>query len=143
MTASGQTIRLKNQLAEIGRLSEIVDEMAEAQGWSPKTAYEVNIALDELLTNTISYGHDDGQEHWIDVRLALDNELLTMVIEDDGKAFDPLARPDPDLTQDIEDRAIGGLGIYFVRKLMDSVDYQRVGDKNVVTIKKSVAPPAR
>lgn len=143
MTASGQTIRLKNQLAEIGRLSQVVDELAEAHGWSPKTAYEVNIALDELLTNTISYGHEDGQEHWIDVRLALENELLTMVIEDDGKAFDPLARPDPDLTQSLEDREIGGLGIYFVRKLMDSVDYQRVGDKNVVTIRKSVAPPAR
>ena len=95
----------------------------------------LNLSLDELITNTVSYGYRDTGEHEIRVTLTERDETLVTVLEDDGIAFDPFTdAPVPDLEAGVEERRIGGLGVYFVKTLMDEVAYERVDDRNRITL---------
>ena len=96
----------------------------------------VNLALEELVTNTISYGFTDAGEHVIRISLHLDGPDLHIRVEDDATAFNPLEREAPDLVTPLAERPIGGLGIHFVRTLMDDVRYERVGARNVLSMRK-------
>jgi len=132
-------VRVRNSLDELARLAEQVEEFCDAQGIGPGIAYNLNLAFDELITNTISYGYDDQAVHEIIVRLAVANDTVEAEIIDDGRAFDPLSREDPDVDADLDDRQIGGLGIFFVKQFMDEVAYRREGDYNVVALRKGLA----
>jgi serine/threonine-protein kinase RsbW len=123
-------ISLKNELPEIRRLAEEVDAFFAAQGLPHALSHNFNLAFDEIITNIVSYGFDDGGEHRIDVHLSLDGTLIEAEVVDDAKAFDPLEAPDPDITADLDDRPIGGLGVYFVKMLMDEVHYRRDDGRN-------------
>jgi anti-sigma regulatory factor (Ser/Thr protein kinase) len=95
--------------------------------------------LDELFTNTVSYGFEDDLEHLINFTLKLDNHELTLIIEDEGIPFNPLEKKDPEVPADLLDVRIGGLGIHIVRKLMDDIRYKRKHGKNKLTMKKSIS----
>ena len=99
-------------------------------------AFALNLSLDELLTNTISYGYDDGDSHRIDVAVRMEGSAIVVEISDDAKPFDPADAPQPDTGAMLEDRPIGGLGVHFVRKMMDGFRYSRSGGRNVVTLTK-------
>ncbi len=129
-------ILLVNDLAEILRLAQAVNGFVASQGFPPSIAHKMNLALEELLTNTISYGFKNGSRHIIKVKLATGERELIGEIIDDGAPFNPLNKPDPDITLPLEERQIGGLGILFVKKLMDSVKYRRDGDLNIITLTK-------
>ena len=95
----------------------------------------LNLSLDELITNTVSYGYRDADEHDIRVTLTERDGALVTVLEDDGIAFDPFtSAPAPDLEADVEERRIGGLGVYFVKTLMDDVAYERIDNCNRITL---------
>lgn len=132
---------LANDLAEIPRLAEAVEAFFDERGLPPKLAFEFNLALDELLTNVISYAFPAGGDHRITVRVAIAGDgRVTAELEDDGAPFDPFAEaPPPVLDGDLEDRPIGGLGVHFVRTMMDAVQYERRGGRNRVTLAKSTA----
>ena len=131
--------RLKNDLAEIQLLAEAVEFFWEEQGLPQKALFQVNLALDELLTNTISYGYPEGGEYELLVRLTLEEEKdLIIEIRDDGFPFNPLERDEPDISQDIEERPIGGLGIHLVRKMMDEIEYRWEDDHNVLVMRKHI-----
>ena len=98
----------------------------------------INICLDELLTNIISYGFDDDLDHVIRFTLNYDNNCVIIHIEDDGKPFNPLKKLDPDFPDNVESAKIGGLGIHIIRKLMDSVSYERIQGQNVLKMKKNI-----
>jgi len=132
-------VSLKNQLAEIERVSHIVEAFGKQHGLPPRIIFEVNLALDEVLTNVISYAHDDGAEHEIAVRLSLAERELRVEVEDDGRPFNPLEVAEPDITLPPEDRSIGGLGLRLVRKLMTGLAYRRQGGKNVFVMRRVVA----
>ena len=106
---------------------------------SPQIAYAVNLSIDEILTNTISYGYDDEAEHRIDLTLRLEGDTLVVVIVDDGRAFDSSMERDPNLDATLEERALGGLGLFLVQQMMDDVDYRRRDAFNVITLTKSTA----
>ncbi|MDX2032068.1 MAG: ATP-binding protein [Blastocatellia bacterium] len=129
-------LTIRNDLAEIARISERIDDFIAGHGLPAKLAFELNLALDELLTNVISYGYDDPGPHDIEVRCALADDVITLEMEDDGRAFDPFDAPPPDLTASIEDRSIGGLGVHLIRNLMTHTEYQRRDGRNVVILKK-------
>lgn len=129
-----------NDLRDIAGVGEKIGAFCAEHGLAEEVSFEVHLALDELLTNTIDYGYDDDNEHRIDLLLRLESDTLTVEIADDGRAFDPLQAAEPDLGTSIEDRARGGLGIYLVRKMMDSVAYRRQDGRNIVTLTKRVAP---
>jgi anti-sigma regulatory factor (Ser/Thr protein kinase) len=130
------SVTLVNDRSEIERLSQLVEAFGEAKGLTADSVFSVNLALDEVITNVIRYGHDDGGQHPIVVRLAIDQDVLTAQVEDDGRAFNPLEAPVPDIGASIEERPIGGLGIHLVRSVMNSVEYRREDGRNVLTMKK-------
>ncbi len=123
-------IRLKNQLPEIHRLADLVDAFFSDRGLSPKLSYNFNLALDEIITNIVSYGYDDEDEHAIDVRLEVIDGVVEAEVVDDAKAYNPLDAKEPDITADLDDRPIGGLGVFFVKELMDDVRYRYENGRN-------------
>ena len=133
------TVSCKNQLVEIERLGQVVTEFAQRQHWSSQVLFEVNVSLEEILTNVISYAYEDGKEHAIILRLSFTNGEMTAQVEDEGRPFNPLEVAEPDIDQPIEERKVGGLGIYLVRKFMTDLAYQRHEGKNLLTLKKKIA----
>jgi anti-sigma regulatory factor (Ser/Thr protein kinase) len=130
-------VAIKNDLSEIERLSHIVNDFVTCNHLPSKVAFDLNLALDEILTNVISYGYDGG-EHLINIRGAVADEIITIEVEDDGRPFDPLATPEPDLNAALDERPIGGLGIHLVRKLTDQQEYRRHEGKNLLILKKNM-----
>src|SRR5207248_1982265 len=125
-----------NDLAEIGRIAPVIEKFCAERGLGGNVAHAVNLALDELLTNTISYGYGDATQHLIDIALTLTRERLTVTIRDDAAPFDPTTAAAPDLDAKIDERAMGGLGIHIVRTIMDQVEYRRVNGHNELTLTK-------
>ncbi len=130
-------MRIENDLSEIAKGDEKLDDFAEQFGVPPAIAATFHIIFDDLLNNVISYGFNDEQRHFIDISLGLTANSLTVSIADDGVPFHPLAETAPDTTLSIEDRPIGGLGIHIVINMVDDIRYQRTADKNVLTLTKS------
>ncbi|OJX79631.1 MAG: serine/threonine protein phosphatase [Magnetospirillum sp. 64-120] len=133
-------VTIANDLAELERLAGLVDEFVERHGLPDRISFNLNLCLDELITNIVSYGYDDSHHHDIHVRFSLDNGCLMTEIIDDGKEYNPFTdAPEPDLALEVDDRPIGGLGVFLVKEFMDRTDYRRDGGKNVVTLEKNVA----
>ena len=130
-------ISLSNDLREIAVAADKIDDFCAERGVPPATVYAVNLSVDELLTNTISYGYDGSDEHRIDLTVHLDGDVVAIEISDDGAPFEPTSAKDPDTDVAIEDRPIGGLGIFLTRQMMDSFEYRRHEGKNVVTLTKN------
>ncbi len=135
-------LSLVNDLQEIGTAAVKIDEFCEARSLSPQIAYAINLSIDEILTNTISYGYDDEAEHRIDLTLRQEGDTLVVVIVDDGKAFNSSLEREPNLDADLEERALGGLGLFLVQQMMDDVDYRRRDAFNVITLRKSTTGQA-
>jgi sigma-B regulation protein RsbU (phosphoserine phosphatase) len=129
-------IKLTNRLSEIATVNQTLTEFGQRHGLTPKIVHDLNLALVEILTNVVSYGHADNQEHEIKVRLSTQPGEVRAEVEDDGQPFNPLEAPEPDTAKPLEERTIGGLGIHLVRKLMDGLEYQRQEGKNVLVMKK-------
>ena len=132
------SVTLTNQLTEIERLGGMVDEFAERHGLPTKAVFEINLSLDELLTNIISYAYGDNLSHHILVTVAVEDGDVAIALEDDGRPYNPFTAPAPDLNLPLQDRAIGGLGVHFVRNLMDAFEYRRERDRNIVLLKKKI-----
>ena len=129
---------LKNSPSELSTLCERLERIGGTLKLSRRSIFEINLPLDELFTNIVSYGYTDRAEHTVRVHVTADGELLTVVIEDDGIPFNPLDRLPPDLPCTMEACKIGGLGIHLDRNLVDDISYRRSGDKNILTLKKTV-----
>jgi len=140
LSESDLSIRVANDLKELAVIAERVDEFCGKREISPTVAYQVNVSIDELLTNTISYGFADGAQREIRIDLSIDGDRLVVRIEDDARQFD-LTETDPtkaDTNSALEERTPGGLGIFLVHQMMDSVSYSRENNKNVVVLGKKV-----
>ncbi len=132
-------ISIANDVHEIADVAARIDEFCEARGIGPMTANAVNVSIDEILTNTIDYGYDDEGPHRIGIAVSRQADALVVEIDDDSRAFDPSGPPpDVDLDVSLEERAVGGLGLFLVHELMDSVNYRRDEGRNVVTLTKSL-----
>ena len=132
-------IALANELREIVAAAAKIDAFCEEQELASEIAYAVNLSIDEILTNTISYGYDDDEPHRIEIIVRLEADSLVVVIVDDSAPFDLSATPEADIEATLEDREVGGLGLFLVHQMMDKVEYERVDGCNVVTLTKSMA----
>jgi serine/threonine-protein kinase RsbW len=133
------TIRIAANISEIERLNRLVRQFGELHEVQGRALYAMNLAIDELVTNAVLYGYDQatpGAE--IVVEVSGHGNELRAIISDTGRAFDPRTVPPPNIDAPIEERALGGLGIHLVRSLMDSVEYRRAGEKNVLTVTKRI-----
>lgn len=132
-------ITLENRVEEIRRLADHVDAFCERWGIAPEHAFNLNLALDELITNIIMYGYEDDEKHQIRIGLSWNDQELVAELVDDGRPFDPLTQsPDPQIETPIEKRKIGGLGLHLVKTLMDEVRYRRDGRNNRLELVKRV-----
>ncbi len=137
-------VEIDNDIAEIARVHALIDSFGELHKLPETIVFHIKLAFDELLTNIISYGFPDRGRHKIAVWLEVDGEAFAAEIVDDGIAFNPLDKAGPDLCRSLEEREIGGLGIHFVRTVMDHVDYRRLGGRNHFKMSKKVpAEPAK
>jgi serine/threonine-protein kinase RsbW len=134
------TVDLRNHLLDLPRLTDRLTEWGEQVRIPEPLVRQLDLALEEIVTNVIAYAYSDDDEHVIRVDVGVTRGEITAVVEDDGVPFNPLERAAPDTTAGIEDREIGGLGIHIVRELMDSVRYDRVGNRNRLTITKLLEP---
>lgn len=133
-------MELKNNLAEIGRISQIIDEFCASNKLPLDTVFALNLSLEEVLTNIINYGYDDSEEHVIHVSLNLNQGQVYIEVEDDGKPFNPLEAEPPDIHKPLDERPIGGLGIHLMKHHMDALEYKRKDEKNLLIMKKKVNP---
>jgi len=129
---------LKNSLSELSTLCQRLESIGDELGLSRKCIFEVNLALDELFTNIISYGFKDQAEHIIRVCISADRDTLTVRVEDDGVAFNPVERDSPDMACTLDECRIGGLGIHLMKNLIDDISYCRCGNLNVLTMTKEL-----
>lgn len=132
-------ITIHNQLAQLEVLAEALESISDEWNLAPAAVMNLNLVLEELITNVIFYGYDDTNDHLITVRLSFENDTVQLQIEDDGREFNPLLRAEPDISGSIEERNIGGLGIHFVRKIMDEINYLRLNEKNILTLNKNLS----
>jgi anti-sigma regulatory factor (Ser/Thr protein kinase) len=128
---------LQNRPEERQRLVSALKEFARQHRLPPTVLQAADLALEEHVTNVMSYAYRDAVAHEIRIRLAIENHRLQIEVEDDGCAYDPLSRPPVDTSAPLEEKPIGGLGVHLIRNLMDEVDYRWEAGKNILRMRKS------
>jgi len=124
------------EASQLGVLHEFLQEFGAAAGLGPARIQSLELALEEIFLNVVMHGSQPGTSPRVEVSLALDADTVTMTVEDDGPPFDPLSLPPPELHLSLEERRVGGLGVFLVRQMMDSVDYARVAGRNQLRMRK-------
>ena len=123
----------------IPRITEFVDAALEQLGCNVKAQMAIDIALDEILANICHYAYTPGTGAVeVCIEYDADNRMAVVTFRDKGVPFDPLQKEDPDTTLTAQERQIGGLGIFLVRKTMDAVEYRHEDGFNVLTIRKKI-----
>ena len=138
MIADRVSLELRNSLSELDALSESLEQFGNSLGLSNKIVFEICLAMEELVSNIISYGFTDDAVHWIKVAMSHQEGILVIRLEDDGIPFDPLKAEEPDCECPLEQRKIGNLGIHLTKKFMDDMVYERLGNKNILTLRKNL-----
>lgn len=131
-TPRAREYRILNRIAELDALAEGLRGFCVPGGMSDEEFGDVRLALEEAVSNTIRHGYADREPHPILVRASLEDGALCVEIEDDGRAFNPLEAPLPDVTRPVEEKSPGGLGILLLRSVADRVEYRRVEGKNLL-----------
>lgn len=133
------SIDIESSIGAIPAALDEIDAYLEGQGADGGARFDIMVSIEEMLTNIVSYAHGGDDPGRISLTLSADSGVATCTLADDGVPFNPLrtASP-PDLDADVEQRRVGGLGIHFVRQMMQSVDYARVDGRNVLTMGRSL-----
>lgn len=130
------SITLPNDVQEVPRLALFVEEVCDRVGVDMGTAMQLNLAIEEATVNVMNYAYEKGTQGFVEIKAQFDGNELTFVISDSGTPFDPTTAQQADTTLSAEKRPIGGLGIFLVRKIMDTVHYLRSNGKNILTLVK-------
>ena len=132
-----ETLVLKNDVHEVTRFSSFIKSVTEKLGIETPLARKLRLAVEEAVVNVISYAYPEGTEGDVTIKIMSDGHTLRFQIIDTGVPFDPTKKEKADTTLSIEERQIGGLGIFLVRELMDTINYERVDGKNILTLIKT------
>jgi anti-sigma regulatory factor (Ser/Thr protein kinase) len=128
-------------LDSLGAIAEYVLAAAASAGLDRRASYRLRLAVDEIVTNIIVHGYGDVElSGTLELRADFDERALTVSIEDSGLPYDPRLTPVPDTSLPLEERPIGGLGVYLALKSVDEFLYERVGDRNRSTFKMHLPP---
>jgi sigma-B regulation protein RsbU (phosphoserine phosphatase) len=133
-----KTIVLHNDTKEVSLLATFVDEVCEKLGFDPAVTMQMNLAIEEAVVNVMDYAYPAGTVGDVTIEAESDDDQLQFTIIDNGTPFDPTAKEEVDTTLSAEERPIGGLGIHLVRQLMDSINYERIDGKNILTLRKKI-----
>ena len=139
--ADGQrrhSVTLPNDVDTVPQLPQFINAVAEDAALDASQTMSLNLAIEEAVVNVMQYAYPEGTKGTVNIVATIADGLLTFVISDSGKPFDPTAKADVDTTLPAEERPIGGLGIHLVRQTMDDITYERKGNKNILTLRKSL-----
>ncbi len=132
-------LSLDNQVSELKKLNAFVEQTCGDAGVDRELTMNINLALEEAVSNVIFYAFPKGETgHRITVKFTIRGNEMTYTVFDRGIPFNPLARADADTTLSAEDRRIGGLGIFLVKRIMDRVEYERKGAENILKLTKLI-----
>ena len=131
-------LRIKNQVTELEKVAQFVEEIGEELGLSMELQMNLNLVMEEMVTNVIFYAYPEGVIADIELLAKSDGKELTFVLSDQGKEFDPTAKEDADPDINPADREIGGMGIFIVKNIMNKVTYQRLEGRNLLTMTKGI-----
>ena len=129
---------LHNDIAQIPQLAGFMEKIEREKNLDQSLTMSLNLALEEAVTNVILYAYPEGADGLVDIEAILSRDRLKFIISDSGKPFDPTSAPEADINASVEQRPIGGLGIHLVRSIMDSVEYVRENEKNILTMIKNI-----
>lgn len=129
---------IANQVGELTLLAEKISALAEKWELPQPLAMNINLVMEEALTNIIFYAFPDNDKHEIKLSVSLGNNLITIKITDNGIPFNPLSQQQPDITLPAEKRPVGGLGIFLISQIMDKIHYSRQNNQNILTLNKSI-----
>jgi len=129
-----ERLSIRNEVKELEALPGFIESL----GLDEEVAAKMNLALDEAVSNVVLYAYDSPGTGTVDISASMLKDKLVMVVSDCGKPFDPTVAKEPDINADPEDRPVGGLGIFLVRKLMDEVRYERRDGRNILTLTKKI-----
>ncbi len=129
---------IKNEISELPQLAEEIEKLANKWELSQTLAMNINLVIEEAVTNIIFYAFTDGGKHEINITVSVNNNRLTIVFTDNGIPFDPLSHQKPDITLPAEERTVGGLGIFLMSQIMDEMHYNRNKNQNILTLTKSI-----
>jgi serine/threonine-protein kinase RsbW len=126
------------EVAQLGQLMAFLQDFWSSAALPAAGCLPFELALEEIFMNVVMHGSTGGARRQVEVSLAMTPEGLTVTVEDDGPGFDPLSLPSPDVTAGLAERPVGGLGVYLVRQMMDSVSYDRIDGRNRLRMSKSL-----
>lgn len=124
MITTMRKVKYPAQFQYLDKIREFVAEVARKGGFGEKEVYSIQLAADEAASNIIEHAYAGVKDGFLEVSCGMTGDLLTIVLRDQGRPFDPDSVQPPNLKADLSDRQIGGLGIYLMRKLMDEVRYE-------------------
>ena len=130
--------KINSDFDNLPAAADAATRFLESNNASPDVIFAANLAIEEIVTNIIKYGYDDALKHEITVRLDLTENMLNIEICDDGKEFNPFNQAEPDTSLPPGEPQIGGLGIHFVRKVLDACAYDRRDGRNTVKLSKKL-----
>lgn len=128
-------IKISNDLNEISVLASFIEELGEELSLSFETTMNINLALEEAVANIIMYAYPTQEQHTILLRVTYSEKQLVFLLTDKGASFDPTQ---VDVTLSLEERPIGGLGIFLIRSIMNEISYQRIDNENHLIMKKDI-----
>ena len=130
------SLKVKSDRECLDGITSAVEAFSDDEDWSTDLLFRINLVIEELVLNIIDYGYDDN-DHEIELNFNSDANSVTVDITDEGRAFDPLNdAPEPDVNSPLEDRHVGGLGVYLARTMMDELTYRRENSRNHLTLVK-------
>ena len=135
-----KSITVEAKIENVDKVTEFVNEVLEEKECPLKVQMQLDVAIDEIFGNIAYYAYGKGSRNaTIQIEMEDNPPKITLTFIDQGIPYNPLESKDPDITLDIEDREIGGLGIFLVKKTMDELSYEYVDGQNILTMKKELA----
>jgi anti-sigma regulatory factor (Ser/Thr protein kinase) len=130
---------ISNEISELGQVEAAIEKLSESWGLMPKVGMNINLVLEEIISNTIFYGYNDDIDHKIVIEFTLGEGYIEIEISDDAAEFDIAGTGEfKDVDKSVDERKIGGLGIHFVKTLMDKLEYRREENRNIITLTKKL-----
>jgi len=133
-----RSLVLPNDTQEVPRLNAFVEEVCRNTGFDEDTVAKIKVAVEEAVVNVMKYAYPEGQSGDVTIEAASNDLRLKFTIIDSGKPFDPTVQTAVDTTLPAKEREIGGLGIHIIRQNMDSINYERMDNLNVLTLRKDI-----
>lgn len=131
-------IKLKNQVGELEHVLQFIEEIGDELGLDMELVMNLKLVMEEMVSNAIFYAYPEGTDGSIELLADGDEKTLLFYLSDHGHEFDPTLIDDPDLDVNPAERRIGGMGIYIVKNIMDSVTYQRLEGRNLIKMAKKI-----